>query len=100
MAQMREATVYLAVSPKGYNGLSARLTSRVPSLASDEVAIEVNLRVPDALFKRPALKASVQIPEGCVSRPVIQAEVLDNVKIELEKQLGLEVQVALAEPDL
>ena len=93
----RSATLYLAVSPKSYSGLSARLTTRAPSLQPDEVAIEVTVKVPDGLFKRPALKATVEVPEALVSRPVIEAEVMDNIKMELEKQTGLDIAIAVVD---
>lgn len=97
MSHTREATFYLAVSPKRYSELSARLTTKVPALAADEVAIQVSVRVPDAIFKRPALKATIEIPEDSVSRPVIEADVVDNIRTELEKQTGLDITIAIVE---
>lgn len=92
---------YLAVSKakRGFRDLTARLTNKVPSLASGEVAIKVNVSVPEALFTRPMLQASIKVPEDAVSKPVINAVVLDNIKETLNQQFGLDVRVSLVEDD-
>lgn len=96
---MKEAELYLVVSPKAksYQGLAARVASRVPSLKSNEVAIKVTIRVPETLFKRPQLQAQITIPESAVTAPVVNAAVLDNVREALQQQTGLDVRVSLVE---
>lgn len=96
--QIRSLESYLVVKPKNWSGLSARLTSKVPALGKDEVAIKLDVVVPDALFKRPQLRASVTIPESVVSAPVISAEVLDNIQEILTQQTGLDIKVSVVEP--
>lgn len=98
MPHTREFEGYLVVSPKGWCGLSGRLTSKVPALKSDEQAVKLSVKVPDALFKRPQLKASITIPESSVSSPVIDATVLDNIREIMCQQTGLDVSVSLVDP--
>ena len=98
MSQIREFDGYLVLSPKGWSGLSGRLTSKVPSLDADEQAVKISVKVPDALFKRPQLKANIVIPESAVSAPVINAEVLDNVREILSQTTGLDVSVSVVLP--
>lgn len=95
--QMRETELYLVVKPKSYFGLSARVSTRVPALQSDEVAIKVNVKVPNMLFKRPQLQAQITVPDTAVSAPVINAEVLDNVREVLSKQFGVDMSIQLVE---
>lgn len=96
-SQSRELDAYLIVKPKGWSNLSARLASRVPALASDEIAVKLSVKVPDALFKRPQLQASILIPESAVTAPVVTATVLDNVREILRQQTGLDVTIQLVE---
>src|ERR1700739_3689273 len=98
MPQIREFEGYLVLSPKGWSSLSGRLTTKVPSLDSDEHAVKISVKVPDTLFKRPQLKASIVIPDSAVSAPVIDATVLDNVREILAQHTGLDGNVSLIEP--
>lgn len=98
MGQQRNLEGYIIVKPKGYYGLSARLTSRTPALSKDEVAIKLDICVPDALFKRPQIQAKVVVPEDAVTAPVLNAAVLDNVREVLQQQTGMDVSVSLVEP--
>lgn len=98
MPLVREFEGYLVVSPKGWSGLSGRLTSKSPALKPNEQVVKLSVQVPDALFKRPQLKASIVIPESSVSSPVIDATVLDNVREILCQQTGLDVSVSLVTP--
>lgn len=94
-------TFYLVLSPKSRGwGLTARLTARRPSLARDELFVQLDVAVPEALFKRPALHAKVSVPENAtIGQTIINAEVADNVRELLEKQLGMRVDVSVPEPE-
>lgn len=98
MAQMRDSVVYLVLKPKSHGSLAVRAVSRPPRLAADEIAMAITVVVPDAMFKKPALQATVRIPPESVNRPTIDAAITDNIRMELEKQLGVEVSIAVVEP--
>jgi hypothetical protein len=99
MNHMREATVYLVARPGKWSAeLHVRSTTRPPALQAGEVAMAVTVRVPDAMFKRPALKATIEIPADSVSAPVIDAQVVDNIRVELARTLGVDLRVEVVEP--
>lgn len=99
MSHTRSGTVYLVLSAGRYpSELRARMTTRTPSLEAGEVAMTVTVKVPDAMFKHPALRATLTIPEDAVSRPQIDAAVVDNIKAELQRTLGVDLTVTVIEP--
>lgn len=98
MSTIREATVYLIASPKGYSGLSVRTTANSPRVASDEIVMSVNVRLPAALFSKPALRATIEVPIEAVSRPQIDAVVIDNIREQLTRTLGVDLTIAVIEP--
>lgn len=101
MSNTRELTAYLVVKPdKRYSAsLKARLTTRTPALATDEVAIRLSVSVPDMLFRRPQLQATVTIPQNAVACSEIDATVLDNVREILSQQTGMDITVAVVQPE-
>jgi len=72
---------------------SSRMTQKVPSLASNEIAVKVVLEIPDAIFTRPALSAQITIPNDAISKPVINAEVIDNVQDIIQQNTGFDVRL-------
>lgn len=90
-------TFYLVIRHKqvGWSSLMARLTNKLPSLASGEIAIRLDLSVPRALFTKPQLQASITIPESSVTAPVLDAIVLDNIKEVLSQQLGVDINLTV-----
>lgn len=76
---------------------SARLSVQSPSLKGNEIAVALKIDVPDSLFKVPQLRASITVPEDSVSAPVIEAEVLENIKEELNQQLGVDLSIQVIE---
>lgn len=100
MNQTREAVVYLVLRAGRWSAeLHCRLTTRAPALKAGEIAMAVTVRVPDAMFKRPALKATLEIPAESVSRPVIDAVVVDNIRAELQRTLGVDLSIAVVDPE-
>jgi hypothetical protein len=102
MSKTLTGTFYLALSPKKVSAyrdaeLSARISTKPPSLNRGEVAMKLVVNVPASLFEAPALRASVTIPEGTVTPHPVDAAVLDNVQELLSARLGLDVQVAMVE---
>lgn len=89
--------LYLVVRPSR-QGLAARVLTRAPRLAADEISLLLTLALPDTLFKKPALRASIVIPDESVNRPVIDSTVVDNIKSEIQKQLGVELTIAVMDP--
>jgi hypothetical protein len=94
----RSETLYLILSPRKTSGLSARIAMRPPMLGAKEVAMELAIRVPAALFERPALHGTITVPVEQVNRPVINAAIVDNIKAELQRTLGVEITLAIIEP--
>lgn len=95
----RNSDFYLVVSAKGWNALTGRLATKVPSLKAGEVVMKLSLNLPGSLFERPQLQASITIPEDSVSAPVIDAKTLDNVREVLAQQTGMDITVRLVESD-
>lgn len=62
---------YLIVTKDGIS----RLTKRWPTLARQEVAIQIHVTVPDNVFRSPVLRADFEVPEDRVIQPEIQVEV-------------------------
>lgn len=73
---------------------SVRVTKNRPKVASDEVAILVDLGIPDALFDRPVLEVKASIPNGAGMGAVISAEVADNIAAIIREQTGLAVRIS------
>lgn len=66
-------TVYLVLNPEGV----VRMTKRWPSLAREEVGVQVRVTIPDNSFKAPILAATLDIPPDRVIQPTIAIEVGD-----------------------
>lgn len=91
MARTLFNTFYLAVKQSKFNSLSARLTSKHPSLAPDERAIKIRVAIPESLFKTPQLEFDVVIPDKAVTPQVLSADVQDNIKSLIEQQTGFAI---------
>lgn len=78
--------------------LLVRASNNLPKLAAGEIMLELNLRLPVALFERPALRADVTVPADRVSAPVIDATVVNNIQAELERTLGVKIELSVVEP--
>lgn len=93
-------TRHLVVEKKrGWGKYGCRLTTKTPSLKSNEVAVRLEIDLPDVLFERPQIEAKVTIPPDMVSPKTVEAEVLDNVETVLQQQAGLDVTVRLVEQE-
>jgi len=71
------------------------LSGRMPSGA---IALKLNLELPDTLFDKPQLQATIKINEGDISKPIINAAVLDNIKAEFSRQMGIDMNIQIVEP--
>lgn len=76
-----------------------RLTKQRPALASDEIAVEINLVVPAALFEKPTLKIEAEIPADAAIATEIPAEVQDNIAEVIRDQTGLKVEIVVPEEE-
>lgn len=90
---------YLIVSQttKPWNAkvkLSKTLKGNMPANA---IAIKLNIIIPDAIFKKPQLEATIKINEADVSKPIINAEVLDNIKMALNQNLGIDLKIEVVQ---
>lgn len=96
-----DAVFYLVASraERPWRSLHLRMTRKVPALQPGEVAIRVDLQLPEALFVRPTLKATITVPADQVSRPTINAAVVENIREVLQQQLGVNLRIALVEPE-
>ncbi len=97
-----EVSQYLIVKKTGskYNArYTVRVTKSTPALASNEIAMKVDIVLPDAVFDKPAFSAKIVVPEDAVSQPVITAEVIDNVQEIIKQNTGFEVKLTLVEAD-
>lgn len=96
-----DGNFYLVVKRKSKygNSLSGRLALRLPSLSAGEVAIKLEVAVPEVLFERPILRAAITVPTGATISKTINATVLDNVREVLQQQTGLDIRIALVEPE-
>ena len=84
----------------GYNRqLSFRVTKSLPALDADEVPIKISLKLPVSLFNRPRLVASLEIPEDQVTPPSLDVDVLEGLKMEMQRTLGVSMDIHLVEPD-
>jgi hypothetical protein len=61
--------------------------------------MKLAITVPDALFRRPQLEASITVPADQVSRPTIDAQVLDNIREQMRQAIGVDMRIALVEPE-
>ncbi len=84
----------------GYNRqLSFRVTKSLPALDADEVPIKISLKLPVSLFNRPRLVASLEIPEDQVTPPSLDVEVLEGLKMEMTRALGVSMDIRVVEPN-
>ncbi len=97
---------YLIITPKysRYNqthptGADVKIIASLKGgrIPSNAVPLKLELNLPDALFSRPQLQATIKIDESSVSAPVIDAQVLDNIKQELQKQIGVDLTINIVE---
>ncbi len=98
--KIRESALYLIASPSKHSELSFRITMRPPALAADEIAMRVCVKLPDAIFRKPMLEATVEVPMDAVTPPSLDATVLDNVREELTRRLGIDMTIAVVESPL
>lgn len=84
---------FLAVRSNG----SVRVASNKPSLAVDEIAIQLNIEIPDQLFKKPTLVADIKVDDELGNQTLISSEVINNVKELISDSLGLELRVSSIE---
>lgn len=92
---------YLIISPgpKRWSPKVKLVRSLKGNMPANSVAIKLNLSLPESLFQKPQLQATIKINENDVSKPVINAEVLDNIKQELQKNLGVEMSINVIEEE-
>ena len=64
-------TVYLVLNADGV----VRMTKRWPSLAREEVGVQVKVTIPDDSFKAPVLGATLDIPPDRIIQPDLTIEV-------------------------
>lgn len=76
---------YLVVNEKG----KTRVTSNIPSLSSDEIAIQLNLEIPKKLFKKPTLKADLKIDDSAVEDFVITDNMISEAENILKDQFKI-----------
>lgn len=93
---------YLAFRKKqrGWNSLRVRVTDRLPSLESGEVAIKVTARLPQSLFQRPMLTAAITVPVDSVTPATVSAEVADNIAEIVRQQIGVDLHITIAAPEI
>lgn len=68
---------------------AARITQTKPTLASNEIAILLDINLPDELFRKPRLEAKITIPKEAGGSDVISTEVVENVKEAIQLATGL-----------
>lgn len=66
-------TVYLVLNADGV----VRMTKRWPTLAREEVGVQVKVSIPDDSFKSPVVGAKLDIPPDRVIQPELTVEVGD-----------------------
>lgn len=81
---------FLCVKSNG----SVRITANKPSLATDEIAIQLNLDIPNQMFVKPTLVADISVDEELAGQQLISTEVVDNAKQLISDTLGLELRVS------
>lgn len=86
---------FLVVSKNG----TAKITANKPKLATNEIAIQLNINIPDQLFTKPTLVADINVDEKLATQELISAEVIDNAKQLLSEALGLELRISVVEED-
>lgn len=96
-----KTTVYLCVKKSDHRfDPTFRVTKTRPGLASNEIAVKLNLELPDGLFSKPALEAKVVVSEKAVAPQVIQADVIDNVEQIIKEKTGFEVKLTVVRDDI
>lgn len=81
---------FLVVNRNG----STKITANKPSLATNEIAIQLNVEIPDQLFLKPTLVADITVDEKLAGQQLISAEVIDNAKKLVSDTLGLELRIS------
>lgn len=94
------AKFYIALSRKKQPSweLSARLSTKQPSLEAGERLMVLNFTVPAALFSTPQLEANVTVPESSVSAPVIKIDTINRIQEIVSQEMGVELKISLVEP--
>lgn len=94
-----EISQYLIVSPgpKRWKPKVKLVSSLKGNMPSNSIALRLNLHLPDSIFEKPKLEAVIRIDEKDISKPAISAQVLDNIKVELNKQLGVDLTINVVE---
>jgi len=72
---------------------STKISVNKPRLATDEIAMELNVEIPDQLFLKPTLVANITVDEKLATQELISAEVIDNAKQLISDSLGLTLNV-------
>ncbi len=93
-----EITQYLIVSPgqKKWGNIKAKtklVSSLKGNIPANAVAIKLNIVLPDTIFNKPQLQATIKVREEDISKPVINAETLDNIKVALSQNLGVDMTI-------
>lgn len=80
---------YLIVNKNG----AVRTVKTSPSLAFNEIAIQLSLNLPAQLFMKPKLTAEITIPPEAAAPEILPVEVVDNVRDAIQQATGLAVQL-------
>lgn len=90
-----EVTQYLILSKgvKRWKPSIKLVSSLKNTMPSNSVAVRLNLVLPDSIFDKPQLEATIKINDSDISKPIIKAETLDNIKQELNKNLGIDLSI-------
>ncbi len=82
---------WLIINSKG----AANLKVNKPRLASNEIAMQINIEVPDALFNKPVLVASIKVDDSAAASSLIESVVYDNVQEIIEETTGLNFDISI-----
>lgn len=101
MNKVVETSGYLVISCAqkryGYHELKLeRVARKKPSVASNEVALELRLRLPVALFEKPTLSAEINV-EADVPRLAVTPETVSNIRDVIQSAIGLNVELKVVE---
>ncbi len=87
--ESRGAYKEMRVAPKCFR--------KKPDVASDEVALKLNIGIPDSLFRRPMIEIKSQIPEPNDPGKELSATVANEIADVIQQQFGVKVLVEAAE---
>ena len=96
-----EISQYLIISSgkKRWNPIVKLVKKLTGSMPSNSVAIKLNIHLPDSIFEKPQLQATIKIKDEDISKPVITAETLDNIKAEFSKNMAIDMNIQIVEPE-